>query len=52
MNVHDYLKQCKHGYSKVTDHVCREIRHKRILREDGIKIVKYYENKFQLIFIY
>ena len=43
MNLHDYLKICKHGYSKVTDHACREIRHKRITREEGIALVKKYE---------
>ena len=28
MNLHDKLKEVKHGFSKVTDHACREIRHK------------------------
>ena len=44
MNLHDYLKISKCGYSKVTDHVCREIRHKRITREHGINLIKHYEN--------
>lgn len=44
MNLHDYLKISKCGYSKVTDHVCREIRHKRITREQGINLIKHYEN--------
>ena len=26
MDFHDHLKLAKHGYSKVTDHACREIR--------------------------
>ena len=43
MNLHDYLKLLKHGYSKVTDHACREIRHKRITREEGVALVKKYE---------
>ena len=43
MNLHDYLKLCKHGYSKVTDHACREIRYGRITREQGISLVKKYE---------
>ena len=30
MNLHDILKLYKHGYSKVTDHACREIRHNRL----------------------
>ena len=45
MNLHDYLKLCKHGYSKVTDHATREIRHGRITREQGIQLVK----KFELV---
>ena len=45
MNLHDYLKLCKHGYSKVTDHACREIRHKRISRDQGIFLIKNYEKK-------
>ena len=44
MNIHDFLKICKHGYSKVTDHACREIRHNRISREQGLNLVKMYEN--------
>ena len=44
MNIHDYLKLCKRGYSKITDHVCREIRHKRLTRTQGINLIKYYEN--------
>ena len=35
MNVHDLLKLYKHGYSKVTDHACREIRHGRLNRLRG-----------------
>lgn len=45
MDLHDYLKQIKHGYSKVTDHACREIRHGRLNKKIAIKLVKYYENK-------
>lgn len=43
MNVHDQLKLYKHGYSKVTDHACREIRHGRITREQGLGLVRRYE---------
>ncbi|TGL45836.1 N-acetyl sugar amidotransferase [Leptospira perdikensis] len=39
-DVHDYIKFIKHGYGKVTDHVCREIRLKRMTREEGIELVK------------
>ena len=42
MNMHDIIKQKKYGFSKVTDHACREIRHKRISREDARNLIKYY----------
>ncbi len=45
MDIHDYIKLCKHGYSKVTDHASREIRFGRISREHGLELVKIYENK-------
>jgi len=45
MNIHDQLKISKCGYSKITDHVCREIRHKRINRNQGINLIKHYEQK-------
>ena len=43
MDLHDYLKLCKHGYSKVTDHACREIRYNRLTRCQGLSLVKRYE---------
>ena len=43
INIHDTLKLYKHGYSKVTDHATREIRHKRISREEGINLVRKFE---------
>ena len=43
MNIHDYLKLCKHGYSKVTDHTCREI--DIITRDQGILLIKKHEEK-------
>jgi len=45
MNLHDLLKQYKHGYSKVTDHACREIRHKRLTRAQATQWVAYYESQ-------
>lgn len=39
MGVHDHLKLVKHGYSKVTDHCCREIRHGRLTREQALRLV-------------
>ena len=41
-DLHDLLKYFKHGYSKVTDHVCREIRFHRISRDQGKKIIDFY----------
>lgn len=43
LGVHDVLKYFKHGYGKVTDQVCREIRHGRLSRDQGQKIVNFYE---------
>ena len=40
--LHDYLKFLKLGYSKVTDHASREIRLKRMTREEGVEMVKKY----------
>lgn len=41
-DVHDYIKFIKHGYSKVTDHASREIRLRRMTREQGMELVKQY----------
>ncbi len=46
--LHDYIKFLKHGYGKVTDHACREIRLKRMTREEGIDLVRKYEHKVPL----
>jgi N-acetyl sugar amidotransferase len=45
MNLHDQLKLYKHGYSKITDHLTREIRFNRIDRVTALKLAMYYENK-------
>lgn len=44
-DTHDLLKLFKHGYSKVTDHACREIRHKRLDRASAQNLVLSYERK-------
>ncbi len=44
-DVHDYIKFLKWGYSKVTDHASREIRLRRMTREQGIELVKTYSKK-------
>lgn len=41
--LHDYIKYIKWGYGKVSDHASREIRLKRMTREQGIEWVKHYE---------
>lgn len=41
-DVHDYIKFIKHGFSKVTDHACREIRLKQMTREQGLELINKY----------
>ena len=43
-DVHDYIKFLKHGYGKVTDHASREIRLRRMTREQGLEMIKNYSN--------
>lgn len=45
MDLHDHLKMLKHGYSKVTDHACREIRHGRLTREQAKSLVQQHEHQ-------
>jgi N-acetyl sugar amidotransferase len=40
MDIHDHIKLIKHGYSKVTDHASREIRHGRLSRNQAIALVR------------
>ena len=44
-DVHDYIKFLKHGYGKVTDHASREIRLRKMSREQGLTLVKNFHNK-------
>ena len=39
MGLHDWIKQRKHGYGKVLDQACREIRHGRLQRQQGLALV-------------
>ena len=41
-DVHDYIKYIKHGYGKVIDHACREIRLRRMTREQGVLLANKY----------
>ena len=53
-DVHDYIKYVKFGYGKVIDHACREIRLRRITREQGIELAKRYitrEPKYLDVFL-
>jgi hypothetical protein len=43
MDLHDLLKLYKNGYSKVTDHACREIRFGRLTRKEGLALVRKHE---------
>jgi len=43
MDLHDHLKRIKHGYSKVTDHASREIRHGRLTRAAALALVHRHE---------
>lgn len=43
--LHDYIKFLKWGYGKVTDHATREIRLKRLTREEGIELVRHYQER-------
>ncbi len=43
--LHDYLKFLKLGYGKVSDHASREIRFGRLTRDQGISLVRDYQNK-------
>ncbi|MBU0766663.1 N-acetyl sugar amidotransferase [Patescibacteria group bacterium] len=42
--AHDYLKYLKFGYGRATDDASNDIRHGRMTREEGIKIVSQYDH--------
>ena len=44
-DVHDYIKWVKHGYGKVLDHACREIRLRRMTRKQGVEITMKYQSR-------
>lgn len=44
-DTHDALKFLKHGYGKATDHACREIRLRRMTREEGMRLVSEYSQR-------
>jgi N-acetyl sugar amidotransferase len=44
-DLHDYIKYIKHGFGKVVDHACREIRLNRLSRKKAIKLIEKYNHK-------
>lgn len=42
--LHDWIKFAKWGYGKVSDHASREIRLRRMTREQGIELVRQYRD--------
>ena len=42
---HDWIKQIKHGYGKSLDHACREIRHGRLSRNQGLSLAIHYQTR-------
>lgn len=43
-DVHDYLKYLKFGYGRATDDASMEIRHGRITREEGMRLIHEYDS--------
>lgn len=41
-SVHDYIKYLKFGYAKVSDHVARDIRLKRLSKAEGLSLIRRY----------
>jgi len=46
VGLHDYLKFVKYGFGRTTDHVCIDIRNKRMTRTEGIKKVIDFDGKY------
>lgn len=46
MGFHDMLKVARHGYGRVTDSLCREIRFGRIDRQTALELEDYYLAQF------
>lgn len=44
-DVHDYIKVLKLGYGKATDHACREIRLRKMTREEAMMHVAGYQRR-------
>lgn len=46
MTIHDVLKYYQHGYSRVTDNLCREIRFGRITKREAKILENYYQSDY------
>lgn len=46
MGIHDYFKFLKYGFGRATDLACNHIRRGRILREEGLELVKRHDGRF------
>jgi len=46
MSVHDIFKYALHGYSRVTDNLCREVRFGRISKSDARAIEQFYQQQY------
>jgi len=44
-DVHDYLKYLKFGYGRATDDASMEVRHGRLTRNEGLKLISEYDHK-------
>jgi N-acetyl sugar amidotransferase len=45
MGMHDWIKQKKHGYGRVLDQVCREIRYHRLTRIEALALVQKFQTQ-------
>ena len=50
--IHDYFKYLKYGYGRATDQASIEIHHGRMSREEGMKMVKQYDNRVPVRWLY
>lgn len=46
VGLHDYLKYVKYGFGRTTDHVCIDIRNKRLTRTKGLELIQKYDGKY------
>ncbi len=44
LGLHDYIKYLKFGYSKINDHVAREIRWGRLHKREALKLIQRYQS--------